>query len=357
MDQQLNIRTELEYGLFNNLRHGQYILGTEVFELEKQLARFIGVKHCISVGSGTDALLLSLLAADVSALDEVITSPFNFIAAAQMIAFIGAKPVFVDIDPETYNLDVNLLEAAITPQTRAIIPANLYGQCADYDSINAIAQTYRLMVIEDATQSFGARYKNRWSGSLTQMSCTGFTPSKPLGAYGDAGACFTNDDLLADKLRRLRVHGQKERYHHELIGINSRLDTIQANVLLAKLKIFPKEITARMEVGNRYTESLQNKVKTPVIQSYNQSCYSQYTIEVDERDLVRDKLAKRGIPTAVNYPLPLHLQPALSYLIQDKGSLPIAEAASKRVLSLPMDAYLTPEMQQEIIDAVKNAVK
>lgn len=355
-NQQLNLRNQLEQRIFHTMRHGRYVMGGEVGELEQQLAEFVGVKHCITVASGTDALLLALLAVDVSALDEVITSAFNFAAAAEMIAFIGAKPVFVDIDADTYNLDVNLLEAAITPQTRAIIPVNLYGQCADFDTINAIAREHNLAVIEDAGQSFGAQYKNQFSGGLGTIGCTSFFPSKTLGGFGDGGACFTNDDLLADKLRRLRVHGQRERYHHELIGVNSRLDSLQAGVLLAKLQILPQELAARMQVGQRYSELLKDVVKTPVIAEYNSCVYSQYTIEVEQRDLVRDQLAKRGIPTAVHYPLPLHKQPAFSFLAQDNSILSTAEAAAQHVLSLPIDSYLTAEKQQEIISAVKAAV-
>jgi UDP-2-acetamido-2-deoxy-ribo-hexuluronate aminotransferase len=286
----------------------------------------------------------------------VITTPFSFISAAEVIAFLGAKPVFVDIDPDTYNIDVNLLEAAITPQTRAIIPVNLYGQCADFDAINAIAKEHKLAVIEDAGQSFGALYKDHRSGSLGTIGCTSFFPSKPLGAYGDAGACFTDDDLLADKLRQLRVHGQKSRYHHSLIGLNSRLDSLQAGILLTKLQIFATELAARTEIGERYTKALAGVVKTPTLAPGCTSVYAQYTIEVEQRDLVRDTLAKRGIPTAVHYPTPLHLQPALSYLVQDHGSLPVAEAAAQRVLSLPMDAYLAVDQQKEIVSAVKAAV-
>lgn len=356
INQQLILRNPLEQNLFKTLQHGRYVMGPEIEELERRLADFVEVKHCITVANGTDALLLALLAVDVSALDEVVTSAFSFAAAAEMIAFIGAKPVFVDIDADTYNLDVNLLEAAITPQTRAIIPVNLYGQCADFDTINAIAREHNLAVIEDAGQSFGAQYKKRFSGGLAMIGCTSFFPAKTLGAYGDGGACFTNDDLLADKLRRLRVHGQRERYHHELIGMNSRLDSLQAGVLLAKLQILPQELAARMQVGQRYTELLKTIVKTPSIAPYSTGIYSQYTIEVEQRDLVRDQLAKRGIPTAVHYPIPLHKQPAFSFLAQDNSVLSTSEAAAKRVLSLPMDSYLTAEKQQEIVKAVKAAV-
>src|SRR5580658_5975421 len=265
------------------LDHGQYILGPEVRELEERLAARIGAKYCISCASGTDALLLALMALGIKAGDEVVTAPFTFFATGEMIALIGAIPVFADIDPATYNLDPAVIEAAITPRTKAIMPVSLYGQPADMDAINVIAERYNLAVIEDAAQSFGALYHGRHSGNLSTIGCTSFFPSKPLGCYGDGGACFTNDDALAEAMLELRNHGQSARYLHTRIGINGRLDTLQAAVLLAKLEIFDEELVARAEVADRYTALLKDAVQTPTVLSDRTSAWAQYTIQVDER--------------------------------------------------------------------------
>lgn len=266
------------------LEHGQYIMGPEISKLEQQLAEFLGVKHVIVNSSGTDALLMALLALDIQPGDEVITSPFSFFASAEVIALCQAKPVFVDIDPVTYNIDPAKIEAKISARTKAIMPVSLYGQCADMEPINRIAQKYGLPVIEDAAQSFGATYHGVYSGALSTIGCTSFFPSKPLGGYGDSGACFTNDDVLAEKLFEIRNHGQNVRYCHSRIGINGRMDTIQAAILLEKLKLFPDEIVMRQRVAQRYEELLSPFVKTPTIMPGNVSVYAQYTIEVPNRD-------------------------------------------------------------------------
>lgn len=336
------------------LDHGQYIMGPEVGELEQRLATYVGAEYCIGVASGTDALLLALMALDISAGDEIITTPFSFIATAEVICLLGAKPVYVDIDPETYNLDPAHLEAAITKHTRAIVPVNLYGQCADYDDINAIAERHGLPVIEDAAQSFGATYKKRKSCCLASISCTSFFPSKPLGCYGDGGAVFTGNPDIAKKLQILRVHGQDRRYHHSHLGINGRLDTLQAAILLAKLDVFDEEIMLRNRVASRYTGSLAElDIGLPVIRSYNSSAFAQYTIQVPNRESFQDKLQQLEIPTAVHYPYPLYKQPAI---LQEGTILAHTENASARVVSLPMHPYLDQRDQDKVIEAVKAAV-
>ncbi len=323
------------------LEHGQYIMGPEVAELENKLADYVGVKHCIGASSGTDTLMIAMMALGIGAGDEVITTPFTFIATGEMIALLGAKPVFVDIDPRTYNIDPKKIEAAITTKTKAIMPVSLYGQCADFDAINAIADKHGLPVIEDAAQSFGATYKGKKSCALSTIGSTSFFPSKPLGAYGDGGALFTNDDTLAKIMREIRMHGQDRRYHHPRIGLNGRLDTIQAAVLLAKLQRFDWEVEQRAVIGQQYTQLLSavsDKVTVPFIESFNTSVYAQYSILVDGRDFVCKKLNEAGVPTAVHYPVPLHLQPAFASLGYKIGDFPIAEAASEKVMSLPMSA-------------------
>jgi len=358
--QQLILRPTLEKHIFNVLKHGQYIGGAEVQALEKQLADYVGVKHCISVASGSDALLIALMAVDVKAGDEVITSPFNFVAVAEMIALRGAKPVFVDIEPITYTLNPSLLRSAITRNTKAIIASNLFGQCADFYAINKIANQYNLPVIEDASQSFGATYHDKKSGTLSAIGCTRFSPSQPLGAYGNAGACFTDDENLANLMRQLGDHGQdKDKpYHHQVIGINGRLDTLQASLLLAKLALFPKEVEDRAHIAATYNGLLkqEEKIKIPFIASHNICVYSQYTIEVNNRDDVQQQLQQRGIPTVVHYPVPLHLQPVFAYLNHAENSFPVAKTVAQRVLSLPMHPYLTEQMQIKIVNALKSVL-
>ena len=338
------------------LDHGRYIMGPEVAELEERLARYVGVPHCIGVANGSDALLIAMLALDIGRDDEVITSPFTFIATAEMIALLGARPVFVDIDPRTYNLDPVLIERAITPRTRAIMPVSLYGQCAAMDEIDAIAAKHGLAVIEDAAQSFGATYRGRRSGSLSVIGCTSFFPSKPLGCYGDGGACFTTDATLAKRMGEIRVHGQDRRYHHSLLGVNGRLDTLQAAILLAKLDTFPAEVTARARLGAAYSarfKAASDKLITPYVEPHNTSVYAQYTVQVDRRDAVIDRLTAAGIPTAVHYPVPLHLQPVFTKLgLGGRGDFPISERIASRVLSLPMHPFLSDDELGTIVSAV-----
>lgn len=322
----------------------------------KRLAEFVGVRHAIVNASGTDALLMALLALDIQPGDEVITSPFSFFATAEVIALCKARPVFIDIDPLTWNLDPARLEAAITSRTKAIMPVALYGQCANMKLINQIADRYNLPVIEDAAQSFGARHQGKYSCGLSTIGCTSFFPSKPLGGYGDSGACFTDDDTLAEKLTEIRVHGQNARYCHKRIGINGRMDTIQAAILLQKFRLFPEEIVLRQEVAGRYIELLADVVKTPVLQPGNSSVYAQFTIEVDNRQHFQEQMQIRGIPTAVHYPVAMHQQEALAFLNYREGDFPHAELASKRVVSLPMHPYLTLEEQKSVVQAVKESL-
>lgn len=354
--QQAIIRPQLERGMESVLRHGQYIMGPEVAELEEKLAGYVGVKHCITASSGTDTLLIALMALGIGPGDEVITSPFTFIATGEMIALAGAKPVFVDIDPRTYNIDPSLIEAAITSRTKAIMPVSLYGQCADFDAINAIAGKHNLPVIEDGAQSFGATYKGRRSCSLSTIGSTSFFPSKPLGCYGDGGALFTNDDELATRMRQIRAHGQDRRYHHPILGLNGRMDTLQAAVLLAKLEVFDEEVVARARIGARYTELLGKSVVTPFIEPENSSVYAQYTVQVETRSDVQKKLSELSVPTAVHYPVPLHLQPVFAGSGQCIGSFPIAETASSRVMSLPMHPYLTEDTLGYIVGAFRKVI-
>jgi UDP-2-acetamido-2-deoxy-ribo-hexuluronate aminotransferase len=340
------------------LEHGQYIMGPEVAELEKKLAAYVGTKHCISASSGTDTLLIALMALGIGSGDEVITSPFTFIATGEMIALAGAVPVFVDIDPDTYNLDPAKLEAAISPRTRAIMPVSLYGQCADMDAINVVAGKHGLPVIEDAAQSFGATYKGRRSCGLSTIGSTSFFPSKPLGAYGDGGALFTDDDALAKAMREIRVHGQDRRYHHPRIGLNGRLDTLQAAILLAKFEKFEVEVRDRAAIGARYAEKLRDVpgVRVPPVAAGNTSVHAQYTIEVEGREAFAKALNEAGVPTAVHYPIPLHLQPAFAAHGGKPGDFPVSERAAGHVISLPMSPWLEPEAQDAVVAAVRQAL-
>ena len=330
--------------------------------LEERLADYVGVKQCIGVSSGTDALLIALMACDIGPGDEVITSPFSFISTAEVILLLGARPVFVDIDPHTYNIDPLLLETAVTEHTKAIVPISLYGQCADFDRINEIADRHELMVIEDGAQSFGASYKGRKSCALSHIGTTSFFPSKPLGCYGDGGALFTDDVKLAKRIREIRVHGEDRRYHHARLGINGRMDTLQAAILLAKLDIFSNEVEVRQKVASRYTSlikkgleedaGLSHVVSIPHIEPHNTSVYAQYTIEVLNRDTVQKEMNARGIPTAVHYPSPLHQQPLFSSIQTSGGNYPVSEVASSRVISLPMHPYLHQDQQDSVVSAL-----
>lgn len=322
------------------LAHGSYIMGPEVRELEEKLAAYVGTAHCITVSNGTDALLMAMMAVDVKPGDEIVTSAFSFAAVAEMACLIGAKPVFVDVDPRTYNLDPKEIEYAITPKTKMIIPVDLYGQCADYDAIQAIAKHYNIPVVADTAQSFGATYKGRQACSLGAIACTSFYPSKPLGCYGDGGACFTQDAELAKRLREIRDHGQSGRYEHTRVGINGRFDTLQAAVLLAKLPIFEQEVEARVRIAARFGELLSSQVTVPFIESYNTSVYAQYTVQVSHREALQIKLQQAGIPTAIHYPKPLHWQLAYQETGARIPNLPVTEKLSGTVISLPMHPYL-----------------
>lgn len=332
----------------------QFIGGEKLNSLEKNLAVYTGAKHAIGCSSGTDALLLALMALDIGVGDEVITTPFTFIATAEVVALLGAKSVFVDIDEESYNIDPSKIEAAITKKTKAIIPVSLYGQCADMKAINDIAKKYSITVIEDACQSFGATYRGKKSCNLSTISCTSFFPSKPLGAYGDGGAIFTDNDELAAKMRMLLNHGQNERYKHKYIGINGRLDAVQAAILNVKLKHFEEEVRLRDEIGSRYSDLLEDAdVITPKIAEASTSVYAQYSIRVKDREAMVEKLSKLGVPTAVHYPVPLHMQEAFKDLGYSIGDFPISELVSKEIMSLPMSAYLSEAEQDFVVQAIK----
>lgn len=350
------IETQLMDRIKAVIDHGGFIMGPEVQELEQVLATYVGVEHALAVSSGTDALLIALMAFGVTAGDEIITTPFSFFATAEVIALLGAKPIFVDIEPDTYNINPALIEAAITTKTKAIMPVSIYGQCADFDAINAIAARHHLPVIEDAAQSFGATYKGKQSGSLTTIGCTSFFPSKPLGCFGDGGACFTNDAALAARMNEIRIHGQAKRYHHTSLGINGRLDTLQAAILLEKMVIFPEEVELRQEVAERYKRLLSSTAKTPTIEAHNTSVYAQYTIEVKNREAVQAALQEKGIPTAVHYPSGLHEQPIFKTLYPGEHRYPNTEHAARHVMSLPMHPYLTQKDQETICEAVKACV-
>lgn len=331
------------------LNKSNYILGEEVDVLEKELQNFTGAKYAISCSSGTDALLLALMAINIQPDDEIITTPFTWISTAEMMALIKAKPVFVDIEPDTYNMDANLIEAAITKKTKAIMPVSLYGQPADMDAIQSIADKYSLKVIIDGAQSFGSTYNNKTDSNLGDISTTSFFPSKPLGCYGDGGAVFTNNEECANKIKLLRVHGQNKRYHHKYIGIGGRLDTMQAAILLAKLPYFKKELKDRQKVADHYTNSLSKILQTPVIKLNRSSAWAQYTLRVKNRDALQLKLKKNEVPTSVFYPIPLHLQECFQYLGHQQGNFPISEKASNEVMSIPMNAFLTNEQIDYII--------
>lgn len=338
------------------LQHAQFIMGPEVHELEAALAKFVDVKHCISMSSGTDALLIAMMALDLQPGDEVITTAFTFFATVETMLMLGVKPVFVDIDPHTYLMDPQSIEAVITSRTRAIMPVSLYGQTADMDAINAIAARHQLAVIEDGAQSFGATYKGRQSCGLSTIGCTSFFPSKPLGCYGDGGAVFTHDDHLAKVLKELRDHGQSQRYVHTSLGINGRLDTLQAAILLEKLAIFADEVKKRQWVGAQYSQRLQQHVPVPRVAAHNTCVFAQYTIRVKQRDQFCKDLQKAGIPTAVHYPVPLTKQPLLQNMECAQVHLPHTELAAAEVVSLPMHPYLTLAEIEKVSNTIANLV-
>jgi UDP-2-acetamido-2-deoxy-ribo-hexuluronate aminotransferase len=353
--QQARIREHLDRRIQAVLEHGRYIMGPEVTELEQRLTDYTGAKHCITVASGTEALLISLMALGIGPGDEVVTTPFTFVATAEVIVLLGATPVFVDIEPDTCNIAAGKIEAAITTRTKAIMPVSLYGQPADMDEINAIAARHgNIPVIEDAAQSLGSTYKGRKSCNLSTIGCTSFFPSKPLGCYGDGGAIFTSDDAIAQACREIRVHGQSRRYVHTRVGVGGRMDTLQCAIVLAKLEQFDWEVERRLEIGARYNSLMDAKGILRVRQRADRnSVFAQYTVFVEDRDLLQHKLKEVGIPTAVHYPLPLNNQPA--YQEVSKGSETIvAMKAAKVVMSLPMYPYLSDETIAMICQSLKS---
>ncbi len=361
--QQDRIREKIELNIKKVLDHGKYIMGPEIKELESTLAEYCGVKHAIGVASGTDALLIPLMAYEIGPGDAVFTTPFTFIATAEVIQLLGATPVFVDINPETFNIDTEKLEEVIENtikdgklNPKGILPVDLFGQAADYNSINEIAKKYDLFVIEDAAQSFGASYNGKKACSLADVASTSFFPAKPLGAYGDGGMIFTNDDELYEKILSIRVHGSgSDKYNNIRVGLNGRLDTIQAAVLLAKFDIFDEEIKLRQLVAKRYNEELNDFVKVPVVESHNISAWAQYAMLHPDRDKIIEKLKADGIPVAIYYPIPLHLQEAFVHLGLKKGDFPISEKCANEIFSIPFHPYLTKDDQDKIISSIKSA--
>jgi len=334
-------KKEIDTAMQDVLDRANYIMGDAVKELEENLQTFTGAKHAITCSSGTDALILAMMALDIKPGDEIISTPFTFIATAETIAFLGAVPVFVDIDEKTYNIDPNQIEAKITAKTKAIIPVSLYGQPADIDAIGAIASKHNLKVIIDGAQSFGSTYKGKSDSNLGDISTTSFFPAKPLGCFGDGGAVFVNDDDLAQKMKMLRVHGQNKRYHHKYIGMGGRMDTLQCAVVKVKLKHYKKDLALRQEVAQKYTTALENKaLLLPFVDANATSAWAQYSVRVQNRDALQAKLKEQGIPTAVHYPMPLHLQECFNYLNYKEGDFPVAERVSREIMSLPMNPYL-----------------
>lgn len=344
-------KKEIDEQIQDVLDTSSYIMGSKVNELEMNLSKFVGVKHSITCSSGTDALLLALMALDIKAGDEVITSPFTFIATAEMIAFVGAIPVFVDIDEKTYNLDSSKIEEKITSKTKVIMPVSIFGQTSDMYAINEIAKKYNLKVIEDAAQSFGAVYKDKKSCNLSDIATTSFFPAKPLGCYGDGGAIFTNDDELAKKMRVILNHGQSSKYFHSHVGINGRIDTIQAGVLNVKLKYFQEELFRRQEIAQKYSQNLKNVI-VPFVGNGLFSAWAQYCIRVPNREEMIKKCNDKGVPTAIYYPLPLHLQEVFKYLGYKNGDFPITEKVSLDIMALPMSAFLKDDEQNYVIEVV-----
>ncbi|WP_305080453.1 DegT/DnrJ/EryC1/StrS aminotransferase family protein [Methylophilus sp. Leaf408] len=349
------LETQIQARINRVFEHGQYIMGPEVRELEQKLEEFTAAKHCITVASGTEALLISLMALNIQPGDEIITTPFTFVATAEVIVLLGAIPVFVDIEADTCNINASLIEARITAKTKAIMPVSLYGQPADMDEINLIAEKYQLPVIEDAAQSFGATYKGRKSGNLSTIGCTSFFPSKPLGCYGDGGAIFTNDDALAQAMREIRVHGQSKRYVHTRIGVGGRMDTLQCAIVLAKLERFDWEIEQRQLIGQRYNALLSDKVRLVTQRPDRTSVYAQYTVFTDAREQLQATLNEQGIPTAVHYPIPLNEQPAYKNLCSQEPT-PVANKVAQQVMSLPMSPDLDGNAQNTIAEALSKAL-
>lgn len=353
-----SIKQEIDQAVMKTIEKGSFVLGEEVSLLEQEIASFCGTKHGIGVNSGTDALLLSLMAYGIGRDDEVITTPFTFIATAEVVALLGGKPVFVDINPKTFNIDVQKIEQAITKKTKAIIPVHLYGQMADMDPIMDLARKYNLVVIEDAAQAILAEYKGKYAGSIGHTGCFSFFPAKNLGAYGDGGMILTNDDNIAEKLNMLRNHGSRIKYHHSLVGYNSRLDEIQAAILRVKAKYIHKWTLARKQIAASYNESLSNIswLTTPFEEEGNECVYNQYTLLVQSRDKLQKHLTEAGIPTAIHYPMPLHRQEAFSSLGYKSGDFPESEKASSEVISLPIYPELTDEQRNAVVVAIRDFI-
>jgi UDP-2-acetamido-2-deoxy-ribo-hexuluronate aminotransferase len=350
-------KLDIDTKIHSVLNKSNYIMGEEIVELERSLEKFTGSKYAITCSSGTDALLLAMMAMEINPGDEIITSPFTFISSAETISFIKAKPIFVDIESDTFNINVNLIEAAITKKTKAIMPVSLFGQPADMDAIYSIAKKYNLKVIVDGAQSFGSIYKNKTDSNHGDISCTSFFPAKPLGCYGDGGAIFTNDEGYAKKIKMLRVHGQNKRYYHKYIGMGGRMDTMQAAILLAKIPYYKEELQRRNNLALSYSSSLEGLIETPTIKLNRTSAWAQYTVRVNNRDIIRDKLKSVGIPTAVYYPLPLHLQECFSYLNYTKNDFPVSQKAAKEVMSIPMNAFFSDTEVDYIIEKLKKNLK
>lgn len=353
----LLIKDQINARIQTVMEHGQFILGPEVRELEQKLAEYTGSKHCITVSSGTDSLLIALMALGVGPGDEIITVPYTWISSAEVIALLGAKPVFVDIRPDTWNMDERLLEAAISEKTKAIMPVSIYGQTPDMDAINEVASRHEIPVIEDAAQSFGATYKGRKSCNLSSIGSTSFFPSKPLGCYGDAGALFTDNDEWAEKFRSIRVHGQERKHHHPILGLNGRMDTLQAAILLSVFDVFPEEVEKRREIGDRYNSSLSDidGLATPVIAPGNSSVYAQYTILSGQRECIQNSLKEQKIPSVSYYSVPLHLQPVFSDLGCRSGDFPVSEKIANECLSLPMGPYLSDGDQNKVLEGIRDS--
>lgn len=349
--QQSAIKNQIDENIRNVLAHGKFILGPEVLELEERLAEFTGARFCITCANGTDALQIALMAIGIGPGDEVITPAFSYIATAEATALLGAKPVYVDVDPVSFNINPALIEEKITTKTKAIIPVSLYGQPANFAMINAIAAKHNLIVIEDAAQSFGAEQNEKKSCNLSDIGCTSFFPTKPLGCYGDGGAIFTSDENLAKSLRQIARHGQEKRYYHTRVGINSRLDTLQAAILIPKLGILDAEIDARNKLANKYTTAFcsDKRLTCPSITYGNRSAWAQYTLKIKDRDVFKQKLGDAGVPTAVHYPMPLNKQPAVS---DNNIKLINGDKLSKEVVSLPMHAYMSDAIFKKITEAV-----
>lgn len=355
-EQYRKYKVEIDAKIFSVLDHGQFIMGSEVAELEKVLADYVGCAHCMTVASGTDSLEIALRALEIGPGDEVITVPFTWISTAEVIMLVGATPVFVDINPIDFNLNIDRLESAITPRTKAIIPVSLFGQMPDYERINAISARHRIPVIEDGAQSFGATQHGRRSCGVTAIASTSFFPAKPLGCFGDGGALFTNDARLAERIRIVRNHGGLVRNHHTHVGMNGRFDTLQAAVLLAKLPHFNSEVAARSRLGAAYSASLRDVCSVPEVSPGNTHVYAQYTIRVPNRDLLATKLKERGVPSAVYYPKSLHEQPVFKHLGYVAGDFPAAEQAAREVLSLPMHPFLSAADQAQVIKSLRDAL-